>query len=209
MSTLIKHNQIDSELVHNMFHFNEIRQKNIPTPNLPFQNRNWEISQTLEEEPTDGAGSPREKQLQMQYELLHQTVEQVNHLQQQWQAESHRHVLELALAISRRIIRGQIEQQPEISLRWIRESLELLSTSRRLRIFLHPADRQSLGASSEQIAGQVAPVAEVEIMVDEGLAPGECRVETEHGLIDQSVDAQLQRIFSELDDSPESPLLSC
>jgi len=204
MSTLIKHNPAKSKKVPGVFHFDEITSgQEQPVPNAPLPKNHWDnASNILEDKSREADG---EKKLKLEYDLLQKTIEQISHLQQQWQAESHQQVLKLAIAISQRIVRGQIEQEPDISQRWIREALELLSTSHRLRIFLHPADCQSLGTSAEQIAEQVAPLATVDIVADEKLCPGECRVETDHGLVDQSVESQLQRIFSELDNTQDQP----
>ncbi len=206
MSTLIKHNRTKSKNVPGVFHFDEISSgQEQPIPDAPLPKNHWENVPHILKDKSREADCDCEEKLKREYDLLQKTIEQIKHLQQQWQAESHQQVLKLAIAISQRIVRGQIEQEPDISERWIREALELLSTSRRLRIFLHPADCQSLGTSAEQIAEQVAPLATVDIVADEKLRPGECRVEADHGLVDQSVESQLQRIFSELDNTQSQP----
>ena len=40
--------------------------------------------------------------------------------------------------------------------------------------------------------------AAAELAADENISPGGCRVETEHGSIDQQIEAQLARILEEL-----------
>ena len=140
-----------------------------------------------------------ESQLNTLRQVFSKSTEELLRCQQRRQAESEQHVLQLAVAIAERIVRGQLDRQPDISLRWIRESIELLSNSRQLRIHLNPQDQHSLGAETEKLAAQIARVASVEIVADASVSPGGCRVESDQGLVDQAVESQLQRVLEELD----------
>ena len=136
--------------------------------------------------------------------VVKKTVDELVRMEQQRHAESDQRVLQLAVAIAQRIIRRELQQQPSISLQWIRESLELVVGSRRLRICLHPDDHLMLAEQVERIAAEVARFAKLDITSDPTVSQGGCRVESEHGLVDQCVEAQLQRIVQELDCHPDA-----
>lgn len=140
-----------------------------------------------------------DRQVAFLKKVISETTEQLHCAQQKWLVEANQNVLQLAVGIAERIVRSQLDRRPEISLQWIRESLELFSSSPQLMISLSPQDEMALGEQTRQLAAQIASIANVTIAADPSLAPGECRVETKQGLIDQTVKAQLQRITEELE----------
>ncbi|MEK6247562.1 MAG: flagellar assembly protein FliH, partial [Planctomycetales bacterium] len=140
-----------------------------------------------------------DKQVALLKKIVSDTAEQLHCAHQQWLVEADNKVLQLAVAIAERIIRRQLDRDPEISLQWIRESLELLSSSTSLQVFLNPNDEQTLGKETKQLAAKIAPVADVKIVADQAVLPGECRVETRQGLVDHTIQSQLQRITEELE----------
>src|SRR5690606_15274472 len=98
-----------------------------------------------------------------------------------WEHEAVR----LAAAIAEKIMRRQLEQQPEISLGLIREALELAGSSGHARLLLNPVDRESLGAQIETLTREMGRLAPAEIVGDPSIEQGSCRVETNFGAIDQ------------------------
>jgi len=104
----------------------------------------------------------------------------------------------LAAAIAKRLVRRELQKQPEIPLQLVREALELAAGNTQLRILLNPADVQALGDQVHAIVKEVSPQVVAEIMADAEITPGGCRVETRFGVIDQQFEAQLRRIEEEL-----------
>ena len=104
----------------------------------------------------------------------------------------------LAAAIAKRLVRRELQKQPEIALDLIREAMELAAGSTQLRILLNPADAQALSDQVQTLVKEMSPHVEAEIAADAGITPGGCRVETRFGVIDQQFEAQLQRIEEEL-----------
>src|SRR3990172_4560654 len=104
----------------------------------------------------------------------------------------------VASAIAARIIRREIERQPEIALEWVRDALRLASGSADITLRLNPADYELLGGRAEQLAQSLAGLAPTSIMSDPAVTPGGCVVQTKLGRIDQQIEAQLARIQQEL-----------
>jgi flagellar assembly protein FliH len=91
-----------------------------------------------------------------------------------------------------------LRQQPEITLALVREALELAGGSPGLRVCLNPDDHRALAAQAQALTAAVSPLGAAEIVADEDVTPGGCRVESHFGSIDQQIESQLKRIEEEL-----------
>ena len=74
-----------------------------------------------------------------------------------------------------------------------------------VRIAIHPSQRKTLDAALPRLALQWPSLSHVQIIEDPSIAPGGCRVFTEHGQVNADLDAQLDRIAGELLPQPPSP----
>ncbi len=137
-------------------------------------------------------------QLKTLLPALESAVRQLEEAKQQWLAHWEKAAIRLARAIAQRVIRRELAQDPQITLGWIREALELASGSAQVVLRLNPQDHQSLQPQVELLLRQMALLGRVEIVADDQISPGGCRVETGFGSIDQQVEAQLDRIEAEL-----------
>ena len=97
-----------------------------------------------------------------------------------------------------RVCRRELERQPEIPLQLVKEALQLAAGSPSVRVLLNPADLASLGNQLQQLAAEISRLAPAELVADERIARGGCRVETQYGAIDQQFESQLNRIEQEL-----------
>lgn len=129
---------------------------------------------------------------------LRQAVEEIRHARQAWLAHWERSGIQVAAAIARRVIRRELERQPQIAVTLVREGLELAAGSAELRIHLHPADCAALQPQVAMVVKELAPLAAAEIVADAEIAAGGCRIETRFGAIDQQIETQLARIAEEL-----------
>ena len=118
--------------------------------------------------------------------------------QQAWHAQWEQGVVRLATAIAARVIRREVQQTPQITLEWISESLQLITSQRKLTVRLHPEDYAALRNEVETLAAQLRGLAPTEIVADQDVSRGGCRLDTESGSIDQQIESQLQRIEEEL-----------
>lgn len=112
----------------------------------------------------------------------------------QWQKQ----LVHLAAAIAEKVIRRDIAKQPEITLELVSETLQLATGSPQLTVRLSPQDFESLGEHVAGLSEQMSAVGETRVLADPAITPGGCRVDTEHGVIDQRIESQLARIEEEL-----------
>jgi flagellar assembly protein FliH len=143
------------------------------------------------------------QQLQTLLPALSDTIFQLVDARQAWLRHWERSAVHLAARIAQRTIRRELSRNPRITLDLIQEALDLAAGSPSLKVMLNPADFESLGSQAKALASQLATAARTEIVPDEAISVGGCRVETAHGVIDEQIETRLQRIASELvDDEP-------
>ena len=139
-----------------------------------------------------------DQQLKNVLAALQQAAAAIAQSRHAWQQHWERHAVELAAAIATRLCRRELSKQPDISLAWIRESLELAAGSAQINLRLNPQDHATLGQQAEALAAQIASAGALQVVADASVTPGGCRLETEFGSLDQQLEAQLARITEEL-----------
>jgi flagellar assembly protein FliH len=129
---------------------------------------------------------------------LQSAVTQIVESEADWQRHWEKSIVQLACALSKRIVRRELSHDPEISLQWIREALELASGAAEITVKLHPSDFATLRNQVEQLANVFSTAATARVVGDETISLGGCRVDTQFGSIDQQLETQLTRIAEEL-----------
>lgn len=168
-----------------------------------------EISRQAEQAGRDNAvtAANAAAQLELQSRLQSLTpaiasaARQLSDARQAWLQEWQQNALPLAVKIAERIVRRELKRSPSITLAYVREALEMCAAAPQVRVLLHPEDAQSLGESAHDIVREIMPAAHAEIVADDTVARGGCRIETRHGEIDQQLETQLRRIEQELSGS--------
>jgi flagellar assembly protein FliH len=128
---------------------------------------------------------------------LQAAVMQVAASKTSWLAQWEASALRVAIAISERVLRREIERTPEVALTLVRETLEL-STTGEAKLLLHPEDIRCLGPQLESLLAELGRTATVSLVADDTITRGGCRLDTRLGSIDQQLEAQLARIEEEL-----------
>jgi flagellar assembly protein FliH len=113
-------------------------------------------------------------------------------------------VLELALLLARKVTH-RLAADPAVASANVAEAVRLVSNTSSVRVAVHPRDRQTVEESLPQLKLQLPKLGQVEIVEDDTLAPGGCRIFTAGGQIDADLDAQLNRIAADLVPDAEDP----
>lgn len=129
---------------------------------------------------------------------LRQVASDLQHTRQEWLSHWESSAVHLASAMAGRIIRGELQRRPEITLTLVREALELAAGSPGIRLHLNPEDHNMLGSQVSALIHAMSGVGGAEIVSDATITRGGCRVETRFGTIDQQFESQLKRIEEEL-----------
>ena len=114
------------------------------------------------------------------------------------ETEGLRDVAELAIAIAERVTRRMGQLDPEVAVANVTEAMQLVVATADVRIAVHPLHVHVLQESIPRLQMRWPALKHIEMIADESLAPGGCRIFTRHGQIDADLDVQLQRIAAEL-----------
>ncbi|MBA2355786.1 MAG: hypothetical protein H0V80_14105 [Acidobacteria bacterium] len=121
---------------------------------------------------------------------LAQTLEDLTLLRETMVRQTERELVQLSLAIARRILHREISVDPDLTAALAHIALERLGTTTPAVVRLHPDDYAVV------MAGQLTPISgrQVEVRADSSVSRGGCLVESEFGYINASVDAQVDEI---------------
>lgn len=115
-----------------------------------------------------------------------------------WLAHWEKSAVSLSIAISERVIRRELENDPGIATEWVREALDLAAGSSEITVRLNPNDHKHLESQVSKLAASISRISDTTIVADEAITAGGCRVETKHGAVDQQLETQLARLEEEL-----------
>jgi len=130
---------------------------------------------------------------------LAQTLEELGTLRRAMIHQTERQMVQLALAIARRIVQREVSLDQDFVVAMARVALDRLGENAPATIRLHPDDFTSvMDRSGEGWAG-----AQVTVVPDAAISRGGCLVESEFGFVDAGVESQFQEIARALgDDQP-------
>lgn len=121
---------------------------------------------------------------------LAQTLDELADLRRTMIRQTERQMVQLALAMAKRIVRREVVLDGELTLTMARVALERLGDSTSVTIRLSPEDFESTVRRHDQLrAGS-----RVTVVADPGVSRGGCLVESDFGYVDASVDAQFQEL---------------
>jgi flagellar assembly protein FliH len=123
---------------------------------------------------------------------LTQTLEELGTLREQMIHKTERQVVQLALAIAARILHREVAVDHELLVAMARVALDRIGDRSSATIRLNPQDYAAAGV--ERLVGTAA----VAIVADATVNRGGCRVESDFGLIDVAIAAQLAEITTAL-----------
>jgi len=137
-------------------------------------------------------------QMQSLVPALNSAVSQIEDSKQEWLQYWETSVIKLSTSIAAHIIRRELKTEPELSLEWIREALRLATGGTKISVHLHPEDHKTLRNEVDRLAAIFCPLAKGQIVADDTITSGGCRIETQYGAIDVQLEAQLARVEQEM-----------
>jgi flagellar biosynthesis/type III secretory pathway protein FliH len=107
--------------------------------------------------------------------------------------EARPQLVALALRVAEKILRRRLDEQPDAIVPMVEEALEAARGYRggHLVVRVNPADAPALEGFRQRLLERDGRWKSLEIAAIEGMARGGCRIETDFGTIDASVETQL------------------
>jgi flagellar assembly protein FliH len=138
------------------------------------------------------------KRMQTLLPALEQVVREVNELKGALLTEWERSAIKVSTAIAKQIIGREVAHDPQISLDTIRNALRLATGAAEIKLCVNPGDYTNLGSQLQKVASTLAKLTASEIVADQSITAGGCRIETKFGEVDLQIETQLQRVEEEL-----------
>lgn len=131
-------------------------------------------------------------------ELMQSATSQIEGYLQLIQAQVPRDVMILALEIARRTARIAGRHDPETLRYTVESAVKLLLSKSRARIAIHPQQHQLMAEIMQDMHMDVPQFENAQIVSDERIAPGGCRITCGEGEVDADLDKQIDRIAAEI-----------
>lgn len=127
-------------------------------------------------------------------QAVQSTVQQIANLHQQWLNSYADTLVAMVVAISERVIRGRLDREPEILLRWATESLGAARSANRLTVAVHPETLGELGQSLDELLRHPGLPEETSIIPDETVPRAGVVVRQVGGEVVATLETQLGRL---------------
>jgi flagellar assembly protein FliH len=134
------------------------------------------------------------KKLEPLLDSLQQGILQLNNLRQDTYQRIENEVVDLALAIARKVICREIEVDKEVVVCVAREALAKVEAPGKIKIKLNPSDLQFIDETKYQLSELIGNIDNVTLEAEGNIQSGGCVVETDLGEIDARIENQLQSV---------------
>jgi flagellar assembly protein FliH len=160
----------------------------------------------------DGKELGRREAIEQQAAALRHAVgalsrldESIESVRCELEAAALRDVVRLAVAIAERVTKRFGLLDPQVLVENVREVMKLVVRAGSVRVAVHPSQRKVLNDVLPDLQAEWPTMRGFELLEDESVAPGGCRVWTSDGEIDADLQSQLDRIAARLLPSHPSP----
>lgn len=178
-----------------------------------------QVQERLEQAAEEGHREGLEKGLEEGHARMHaETQERIRQIQAQAkktldQAEyirahlisgAEEEVVDLAMTIASAVIRNHAEINRDIVVKLAGEALERAVSSGYYSIFVSPDDVELLQEFIAELRRSASGGTRIHIIPDSSISHGGCKVETENGMVDMTLESQLEQIRKALRDELEN-----
>ena len=115
-----------------------------------------------------------------------------------WQSAAHNDLVELAMAIARRVAHHVGRTHREAVLANLEQAVRIVGARTEVSIAVNPADAEATRAFARSLAETAETWAHVRLVEEAEISPGGCRVSWGSGSMDCTLETQLDRIEQEL-----------
>jgi flagellar assembly protein FliH len=143
----------------------------------------------------------REQFAQQQENLVssfQNAIDAVNADREAWQAAARQDLVELAMAIARRVVGHVGEQEKETVLANLEKTVQLIGARSNVTVTVNPADAEAAKLFARSLVEMREQWQSIEVVEETDISPGGCRICWGDGSADATLETQLDRIAHEL-----------
>jgi len=135
-----------------------------------------------------------ETKLDTTLRALTQALDEVNQLRAAVARNSNQDMLRMVMAISEQVILRSLEVKPEILLTIIENALRSSVDADSYRIRVSSQDFELVNQQKPLFLASISGMKNISITADTAITPGGCRVESDLGDVDATIESQLEEI---------------
>ena len=115
-----------------------------------------------------------------------------------WEAAARQDLVDLAMAIARRVVRHVSESDRQVVVGNLDEAIRLAGERSDVTIKVNPADAEAARVFAESLADRQASCKLVKVVESPDISPGGCWIQWGSGAVDARIETQLDRIAAGL-----------
>ncbi|WP_339215325.1 flagellar assembly protein FliH [Ornithinibacillus sp. FSL M8-0202] len=104
-------------------------------------------------------------------------------------------ILTLAVHVAQKIIKQEIDKEPELFLPIVKDAISTIKDQREVTIYLHPENYEYILSQKNELEKILESKAVLSIYINEALEVGSCMIEHPFGKIDARIHTQLSKIY--------------
>ena len=107
-------------------------------------------------------------------------------------------IVDLAVDIAERVVLAQLAVEPRTVMEIAKECMELIKNRPLVNIYVNHVDYQMVDEDKNELLQGLPGKVELHILADNGISPGGCRIETDQGQVDATLETRWQEVLKAL-----------
>ena len=142
-----------------------------------------------------------EGNLEISAQALAAAAEEISRLRESLAKNSSQDMLRLVMAISEQIVRREVSADPKVVLSIIEKALHASVRTDQYRILINPADLESVTRQKPLFLASISGLKNLSIETDPSISQGGCRIDSDLGDVDATIETQLEAIRQALSEA--------
>lgn len=131
-------------------------------------------------------------------------AEEISRVRESVARNSGKDMLRLVMAISEQVIRREMTADPKVVLSIIENALQSSVRTDQYRVRINPADLETVTEHKPLFLASISGLKNLSIETDPEISPGGCRVDSDLGDVDATIETQLETIRQSLNEAISS-----
>lgn len=141
------------------------------------------------------------QELESATQALAQAVEEISRLRDILAKNSRTDMLRLVMAIAEQVILREVNVAPETVLSIIENALQASVRADQYRVHINPADLELVSKQKPLFLASISGLRNLSVEADQTITRGGCRIESELGDVDATIETQLETIQQALNEA--------
>ena len=142
-----------------------------------------------------------ESKLDSTHQTLAAALEEVSRLREKLTRNSRQDMLRLVMAIAEQVIRRELQVDPKVVLTVLDEALKASVQADQYRIQVNPADLERVTEQKPLFLASMSGLKNLNIEGNNSVSAGGCRIESDLGEVDATIESQLDSIQQALNEA--------